>query len=74
MSRSSSLITLQSSEAVPPRLIRVERRPSFGKRLETIEEEADQGSHGRNCSEKQPAFGSGSKAEFPKQSPALVAR
>ncbi|KAK9901820.1 hypothetical protein M0R45_035866 [Rubus argutus] len=75
MSRSSSSsLSLQVSEAAPPRLLRLERRPTFGKRLETIEEESEQGSNRNNRSEKQPGFGSTNKAEFAKHSPAVVAR
>ncbi|KAM1139983.1 hypothetical protein TB2_040040 [Malus domestica] len=73
MSRPTSVVTLQGSEAAPPRLVRVERRPTFGKRLETIDEESEHG--GRRENQQLPGFGSASnKAEFPKQSHAVVAR
>ncbi|PRQ56179.1 hypothetical protein RchiOBHm_Chr1g0332921 [Rosa chinensis] len=74
MSRSSSSLNLQVSETAPPRLLRLERRPTFGKKLETIEEENEQGGHSYNRSEKQPSFGSTNKAEFTKHTPGVVAR
>lgn len=68
MSRPSSVVTLQGSEAAPQK-----RRPTFGKRLETIDEESEHG--GRSEKQQLPGFGSASnKAEIPKQSHAVVAR
>ncbi|KAK9282607.1 hypothetical protein L1049_010825 [Liquidambar formosana] len=71
MSRSPST-TWQAVETAPPRLIRIERRPSLEKRLETIEEESE-GGHKDSCNAKPLAFNSSSKVDFSKQFPSLVA-
>ncbi|CAL5322182.1 unnamed protein product [Camellia sinensis] len=59
MSKSSGA-SWQAIEAAPPRL-RIERRLSLDKRLETIEEESEVG-HSHSYSNKPPAFESSSKA------------
>ncbi|KAI3419900.1 uncharacterized protein J3R85_012815 [Psidium guajava] len=83
MSGPSSANCQAVAEAAPPRLLLVERRPSFGtRRLETIQEEGDPGqTHhqqvGRNGSKPSAAgFGPLAKADFPpskKQSPSSFA-
>jgi hypothetical protein len=71
MSRTAS-ITRQATEAAPPALLRVERRPCFGKRLETIDEESD-GGRSQSCNLKPPAVGSSGKDDFPKRNSSMVA-
>ena len=72
MSRTVST-TCKASEAAPPQLLRIERRPAFGKRLETIEEGIE-GGHSQSYNPSPPAaMGSASKANFLKQNPSMVA-
>lgn len=74
MSRTASTTTWQAVETAPPRLLKVERRLSVGRRLETIEEESgESSSRTHTCNGKLPAFDSSSKADFPKQFPSIVA-
>ena len=72
MSRTVST-TWQATEAAPPQLIRIEKRPAFGKRMETIEEEIEGGHSQSSRNPKQAAMGSASKASFPKPNPSMVA-
>lgn len=72
MSRTVST-TWQATEAAPPQLIRIEKRPAFGKRLETIEEEIEGGHSQISRNPKQATMGSASKASFPKPNPSVVA-
>lgn len=68
MSRTAS-ITWQATEGAPPALLRIERRPCFGKRLETIDEE-NEGGHSQMISGNQlkpAAIGSSGKDDFPKR-------
>lgn len=73
MSKTAS-ITWQASEAATPPLLRIERKPSFGKRLETIEEESEAGGHGQCYNLKPPAaISSSGKDEFRKRNPPIKA-
>ncbi|KAI6676620.1 hypothetical protein NL676_037416 [Syzygium grande] len=70
MSGPSSANCQVITEAAPPRLLCVERRPSFGtRRLETIQEEGDAGHHhqisSNNSKPSTAGFGPFSKADFP---------
>lgn len=71
LNRSGSQVT----ETAPPSILRVERRPSFGRiRLETIQEEAE--GHGQSAKDSKPASPFGScEADFPsKASTSMAAR
>jgi hypothetical protein len=74
MSRTASIVAWQATEAAPPALLRVERRPCFGKRLETIDE-GNEGGHSQisNHLKLQPAVGSSGKDDFPKRNSSMMA-
>ncbi|KAK4777009.1 hypothetical protein SAY86_005697 [Trapa natans] len=65
MSKAHNPSGFHVAETAPPSLLRVERRPSFGRtRLETIQEEAE--GHGQIAKASKPALPFGFyKADFP---------
>ncbi|KAF5204577.1 hypothetical protein FRX31_005835 [Thalictrum thalictroides] len=70
MSKSSSnAASFQAAETVPQRVISMDRRPSFIKKLETIQEEGD--TYNRNG---KPARLDGATNEFAKRRPSILAK
>lgn len=72
MSRQPSA-TRQAVETAPPRILRVERRPCLAKKLETIQEEGDQGGQSRSFNVKPTTKTATKTAGNSKQFPSVVA-